>query len=87
MNAISQVEIGKNISTEQSWKKGIWLFDYVKCWQVAQLNNCQKLDFKGAGWRGQPQLGDAVPVLTITPQKNRFELWIHDMSNRWSPKH
>ena len=22
-----------------------------------------------AGWRGQPQLGDAVPVLTITPQK------------------
>ena len=21
------------------------------------------------------------------PQKNGFELWIHDMSNRWSPKH
>ena len=54
---------------------------------IAQLKDCQKLDFKGAGWRGQPQLGDAVPVLTITPQKNRFELWIHDMSNRWSPKH
>ena len=23
----------------------------------------------------------------ITNNKNRFELWIHDMSNRWSPKH
>ena len=25
--------------------------------------------------------------ISITPQKNGFELWIHDMSNRWSPKH
>ena len=23
----------------------------------------------------------------ITPKKKGFELWIHDMSNRWSPKH
>ena len=25
--------------------------------------------------------------ISITPKKNGFELWIHDMSNRWSPKH
>ena len=25
--------------------------------------------------------------IAITPKKNGFELWIHDMSNRWSPKH